>query len=77
MHYKNGREVRVADAVIGRDANGAIVSGTVSRTIEGADACNVYVAAGMDPAAAPTERVCTASELWHAEDAMKKRAGKK
>lgn len=40
MHYKNGREVKVGDRVIGRH-NGLPKVGIVVQTLPGSDACNI------------------------------------
>lgn len=43
MHYKNGREAKVGDKVVGHDGNGLPISGIVAAGIPGADACNICV----------------------------------
>lgn len=44
MHYKNGREAKAGDPVVGRDTNKALVAGVVVGGYPEADACNIYVA---------------------------------
>lgn len=43
MHYANGREAKVGDAVIYRDSNGLAATGIVAKAIPSNDTCNLIV----------------------------------
>lgn len=63
MHYMNGREAKVGDKVVGKDACGNPVAGTVVDTIPETDRCNLSIV----PATSPTY-TATASECVHVDD---------
>ena len=65
MHYKNGREAKVGDSVVGKDWNGFPVSGVVVKTTEG-EGCNLYVM----PTGTQGVPVYTAGEFIHLDDAL-------
>lgn len=67
MHYKNGREVKIGDQVVGKDWQGNAVAGIVVKTTPGADACNIGVIPAPTNGGIPTY---TAGEFLHIEDAM-------
>lgn len=64
MHYKNGREAKVGDAVVCRDYNGLPLAGVVVKTLATTNTCNLQVVP-IDQA-----RTFTASECLHIDDAM-------
>jgi hypothetical protein len=43
MHYRNGREAKVGDKVIGKDCSGNPVGGILTSTNAGSTTCNGYV----------------------------------
>lgn len=43
MHYRNGREVKVGDSVVGKNHDGTPISGIVAKTLPGSDACNIAI----------------------------------
>ncbi len=44
MHYRNGREAKIGDRIVGRDASGSPFSGVVIGNYPGATKCNLQVA---------------------------------
>jgi hypothetical protein len=67
MHYKNGREAKVGDQVIGRDWKGRIISGILIAIEPGSTSCNGQVIPAQQLQNAPTY---TIGEMLHAEDAL-------
>lgn len=66
MHYKNGREAKVGDKVIGKDANGNPIGGTLVECFPEADKCN-----GMIVPVTILDRywrVCSLDECLHIDD---------
>lgn len=63
MHYKNGREAKVGDKIVGKDCVGNPYCGVVIGTYPTADRCNLQVA--------PANNFLTASadECLHVDDA--------
>ncbi len=43
MHYKNGKEAKVGDRVVGKDTNGNPTSGVLVDIMVGSDTCNGYI----------------------------------
>ena len=43
MHYKNGREAKIGDRVIGKDVYGKVLAGILIEVVPGTDTCNGYV----------------------------------
>ena len=43
MHYKNGREAKLGDRVVGRDSYNNLVTGTVVQIMPGATSCNALI----------------------------------
>ncbi len=43
MHYKNGREAKVGDKVVGKDCNGKPIGGLLIEVFQGSVTCNGYV----------------------------------
>lgn len=64
MHYKNGREAKVGDQIVGRDCGHAL-TGIVVRTLPGSETCNL----GIAPTPSPQTYV-NASDCLHLEDAL-------
>lgn len=64
MHYRNGREAKVGDRVIGRDWSNAPVAGVVVSCIPGGTTCNIAIV--------PATNACsyTSSEFLHVDDAL-------
>ena len=69
MHYKNGREAKTGDPVIGRFGYPVGINcGILHSLIPGCDACNANVAT---PGIGMVNQACvTVGELYHAEDAF-------
>ena len=44
MHYKNGREAKVGDKIVGRDVSGSPLAGVVIDRYPETDRCNLIVA---------------------------------
>lgn len=68
MHYKNGREAKVGDGVVGRDWAGNPIAGVVVQCSPGATTCNIGVVSF--PTAVPTY---TSSDFLHVDDAFPKK----
>jgi hypothetical protein len=66
MHYKNGRDAKVGDQIVGRDLSGIAVAGIVIRVMPESDSCNLQVAITGVPL-----WTITASECLHVDDAVK------
>lgn len=65
MHYKNGREVKVGDKFVSKDAYGNASGGTVVNVIPGSDSCNIlYVPFGT------ATWSTAASDCLHIDDVM-------
>ena len=65
MHYKNGREVKIGDRVVGLE-NGVPKAGIVVETLPGSDACNIAIVPLPD-------YICCShqsKEFLHVEDAF-------
>ena len=45
MHYKNGREAKLGDKVVGKDCNGHAVGGILVEAYPEATSCNGYIVA--------------------------------
>ena len=69
MHYKNGREAKVGDQIIGKDSSGQSVAGTLVKTTAGSTTCNGQIV----PFNSPTWTV-TLGECLHADDVTAKPA---
>lgn len=67
MHYKNGREAKVGDKVVGVDSCGGPVAGVLVSVQPGATSCNGQVV----PFNSPTWCV-TLGDCLHAEDFKEK-----
>ena len=65
MHYKNGREVKVGDRVVGL-INGMPKAGIVIETLPDSDACNIALVPAPDYASCSYQ----SKEFLHAEDAF-------
>lgn len=65
MHFKNGREVKIGDRVVGRDYTNNPVAGVVVTTSPGATTCNI----GVIPLP-PGIPIYTAGEFLHVDDAL-------
>jgi len=66
MHYKNGKEAKVGDLVVGTDYNGLPVAGVVVKQLSGSDTCNLYVV----PVTPHAQVTLTAKECVLHADAM-------
>jgi len=68
MHYKNGREVKVGDKVVGRGHNGNPISGIVIEHNAQSDACNIAIVP------CPDYISCSlmSKEFLHVDDALPK-----
>lgn len=63
-HYKNGREVKVGDKVVGKSEWGGFSVGTVIQVIPGSSTCNMQIV----PVGTPSQTVTT-SDYFHVDDA--------
>jgi hypothetical protein len=67
MHYKNGREVKIGDQVVGKDWQGNALAGIVVKTAPGAETCNIGVIPVPTNGGIPSYN---AGEFLHIEDAL-------
>jgi len=67
MHYKNGREAKVGEQVVGKDSNGNAVGGTLVEINPGSTACNGKVLPVNMLWQCPT---VTLSDCLHLDDAF-------
>lgn len=67
MHYKNGREAKVGDKVVGKEGyNGNPFSGIVGHTNSQSDTCNLTIYPLR-----PNEQInATAKECLHIDDVL-------
>ena len=69
MHYKNGREAKNGDPVIGRGYNNEPVAGTLHSIVPGTESCNCTVAVPV--MGGINQLTCqTVGNYYHAEDAL-------
>lgn len=68
MHYKNGREAREGDPVVGKDYAGKVRVGVIHTLQPGTLSCNAQMSYVL-PGIVGTTCV-TIGELYHAEDAL-------
>jgi len=66
MHYKNGREAKTGDPVVGPNYNGAI-AGTIHSLNPGTTTCNAQVAVPM--MGGVTHACISVGDFYHADDA--------
>ena len=67
MHYKNGREAKVGDKIVGKDIyTGNPFSGIVGFAHAGSDTCNLTVY----PLMATDQMSATAKDCLHIEDVL-------
>jgi hypothetical protein len=64
MHYANGKEAKVGDEVVAKDARGDFVAGTVVKTFPDAETCDLVIV----PSCVPTS-IASAGDCLLAEDA--------
>jgi len=67
MHYKNGREVKIGDHVVGRDWAGKPVGGIVVDLVPQPNTCNIAIV--------PSSQVTcnlNSAEFLHVDDALPK-----
>ena len=67
MHYKNGREAKVGDQVVGRDCCNRVLAGVLVEITPGTNTCNGRV---IQQAAIDTSPFVTLSECVNANDIM-------
>jgi hypothetical protein len=66
MHYKNGREAKIGDTIVAKEWNGVCHTEVVVAATADSESCNLYTIP------IPQNTNCrTASEVLHAEDAIK------
>jgi hypothetical protein len=65
MHYKNGREAKEGDSVVGKNWCGTAVCGTLSDLNKSTDSCNGQLNRALGP-----QLYVTVGELYHVEDAL-------
>lgn len=68
MHYKNGREAKSGDPVVGKNYN-SFFAGVLHSLNAGCTTCNAQVA--IPVIGGSTNWCVTVGELYHAEDAFK------
>lgn len=66
MHFKNGREAKVGDMILGRNFDGTPISGVIVTTQAQSDTCNLTVM----PITPGSRVTMTAKECLHVDDAM-------
>ena len=68
MHYKNGREAKIGDKVVGKDCNGNPVGGLLVEGYPGDGTCNGFVV----PATIISNyrQVVTLKDCLHLDDAI-------
>jgi len=67
MHYKNGREAKVGDAVVGRNVSGDPVAGVLVDLLASSDTCNGNVILAGAP-----KHCVTLKDCLHVDDAIPK-----
>jgi hypothetical protein len=67
MHYKNGREAKDGDQVIGKGWTGDVITGRIIDLNPGATSCNCTVVSVLGEPI----RCQTVGELYHAADALR------
>lgn len=67
MHYKNGREAKAGDQIIGRDWNGNAIGGVVVELNAQSTTCNGRVISAQQVWGLP---VVTLSDCLHVDDAL-------
>jgi hypothetical protein len=65
MHYRNGREAKIGDQIVGRYPMGNLVSGILVKANPGSETCNGTV---MLTAVLYTLPLVTLGECVHADD---------
>lgn len=66
MHYKNGREAKVGDKIVGKDCGGNPIAGTIIHLQAGTDTCNAQIVPPGVPVLWGTLKDCL-----HVDDALK------
>lgn len=69
MHYKNGREAKLGDKVVGKDCNGNPVGGILVSGYPGSTTCNGYVVATS--VIEQNQRIVTLGDCLHVDDLEK------
>jgi hypothetical protein len=70
-HYKNGREVKVGDKIIGKNEWSGVFTGMVVSIFAGASTCNIsYIPTGT------IAHTATTSDCFHEEDVQLSEATK-
>ncbi len=67
MHYKNGREAKEGDQIVGKDTNGKAVGGTLVNLNRQTESCNGNV---LSPSALWNLPLVTLSECLHVDDVV-------
>lgn len=65
MHYKNGREAKVGDQIVGKDSNGNAIGGTLINANAQSTTCNGYV---MPASETYKQSLVTLSDCLHIDD---------
>jgi hypothetical protein len=68
MHYKNGREAKLGDMVIGQDATGNPIAGILVKANAQSTTCNGYV---VPASTVYSAQLVTLGQTMHADDALK------
>lgn len=69
MHYKNGREAKLGDKVVGKDPNGNAIGGILVSAYPGSETCNGNIVATS--VIEQNQRLVTLSDCLHVDDAIK------
>ena len=73
MHYRNGREAKIGDVIVGRgfDGNGVPMLGVVFKQASTSDTCNLTAV----PLTVANTVTLTAKECLHIDDAFPPKVG--
>jgi hypothetical protein len=66
MHYKNGREAKLGDQIMGKDSSGNPIAGVLVSGYPGSDTCNGYVI--PTNVVYQNQQVVTLGDCLHVED---------
>ena len=67
MHYKNGREAKVGDHIVGKGTGGNAVGGILVTANQQSDTCNGQIISGAELYALP---YVTLKDCLHVDDAF-------
>lgn len=73
MHYKNGREAKAGDRIVGKDCSGNPIGGILIAVTPTSTTCNGYVAPQI--AIEKNQRLVTLGDCLHLDDFNQKAEG--